>query len=622
LLGWKCGVTFTEKSKKTSNPSSQEGNQNPKVGDQLNPSQNQEKINQPSQGAKLSEKGWDVKDGGRWVRAFLVPNPVFDTTNKSQTYEEFCAFCEEQRKKGDEDFDLAKQKCPRLYVDPKLFALERAVLARNLGIDGIPTSGIIGYREGLRSRDYERSVEAIFSLFWLSYSGIDEKGGLLARSKNYAGRDDKGAYLWLLSHLQQILKKINDERKGLEKSQQDSCWRNVDAKRLNLLRYMGDKLSELDTTELTIREYVKSLFLEIFPTECSPTCVVKYNVLRHSKDDNLRCIQYFFYWPIQILPHHFFDYEPVYVYVYKLKDGRYTTLLVLFNGVPSVWATLKTLLSFFRKRPGHLIRMFFNRSIDFFAGKSLEYLDREIPFWNLEDPKECDDYWAMRQANPEEFEDHGAEAPYFSFDDYYELGRFMTKAYSGQYVYEKKPRVFGECAVRRLIDGDRYLALCIPKVLGFPVWWHAFDKCSPEIMAKKDWVVNCDLIPLDHRDLLHIEWNIYQPFQAPFLYPLIGGKDPLMHYPLDALDLARFYSRVRIWREFRDDQWDERARKYEVSELVNIYRLGKLIEFLCVQQGKNQEIKNLWKEIEDFERAANWARVKAGSTDGQGEMPS
>ena len=45
------------------------------------------------------------------------------------------------------------------------------------------------------------------------------------------------------------------------------------------------------------------------------------------------------------------------------------------------------------------------------------------------------------------------------------------------------------------------------------------------------------LQPLKTQDLLHIEWDIRNPFQAPFLYPLIG-KDPRLHLPFDLNSLC------------------------------------------------------------------------------------
>ncbi len=131
--------------------------------------------------------------------------------------------------------------------------------------------------------------------------------------------------------------------------------------------------------------------------------------------------------------------------------------------------------------------------------------------------------------------------------------------------------------------------------------WHAFDQCTPDILQKKDWIVNLKLLPLDHRDMLHIEWNVNQPFQAPFLYPLVGGKNPLMHYPLDALDLVKpFFQTPTNWRRFCDNEWGYSPRLFHPG-WINLYRVGKLIEFLCVQQGKDQEIvKDLWKKIEDY----------------------
>jgi hypothetical protein len=217
--------------------------------------------------------------------------------------------------------------------------------------------------------------------------------------------------------------------------------------------------------------------------------------------------------------------------------------------------------------------MFFNLTTDFVGEKSTEYLDREIPFWNMDDPKELREYLSRS------FSRERHNRPSFKFDRYYQLADFMTKAYSGQYVYEKKPGDFKERAVRKLIDDDNYLALCVPKSFGLPILWHAFDLCSRETITKKNWIVNYDLIPLNPRD------------------PLVGGEKPLMHYPLDVIDLANYASSPSKWRDFSNDEWQE------YNSRVNTFRLGKLIEFLCIRQGKNKKIvKDLWEKIESYNR--------------------
>lgn len=255
--------------------------------------------------------------------------------------------------------------------------------------------------------------------------------------------------------------------------------------------------------------------------------------------------------------------------------------------------------------------MFFNDTFQVYEDKSIEYLDREIPFHEIDSSGNFADIFIRLKKVTGDFSSwHKDRNRSFDINEYYELGKFMEKAYSGQYKYEEKPVHFNEFMVRRLIDEDRYLSLCVPKVLGFPLMWHTFDQCSSDTLSKKEWITNCELVPLNPRDMLHIEWNIREPFQAPFLYPLVGGKNPLMHYPIDALDLViPHFSNPWLWKRFRDDKWDS---KFFSPVTANDYRLGKLIEFLCVRKNRNPEtVKDLWKKIEEYYKSIpGWQNLR------------
>lgn len=253
----------------------------------------------------------------------------------------------------------------------------------------------------------------------------------------------------------------------------------------------------------------------------SGTCVIKFNVIHHQNDPNLVCVQYFFYWSIQIFPHHFFDYEPIYVYAY-LHNNKSDILSVSFNSVPVNKVNLGSFLSQFGKRPGHLIRLFFN------------------------------DNKAQWSFNDDSKGEGNSETLYFRFEDYNEFADFMTLAYSGQYVYEKIPKNCLENNLSKITNEEGRIILCIPKKVGFPVL-HAFGVCSQELVSQKDLILNCDLIPLSSWDLLHIEWNIDRPFQAPFLYPVVGKKNPLMHLPFDFYDFSDINQ--RSWQRFCRQPW-------------------------------------------------------------------
>jgi hypothetical protein len=481
----------------------------------------------------------------------------------------------QRRTAEDEDFILASKYCPRLYVDPKLFAKERGVLARNLGVDGIALSGLTGLREVFRFRDFNTTADSIFHLFPLQlYIYNFDKKLRAILTKESSRQDVTGANLWLLCRFKQILERVKSERYWLESNRHDNRWRPMDTLRLNLLKGMETFCD--DISDSFVRNCIQTLFMEIFPNKSSPTCIIKFNVLHHPKDPNLLCIQYFFYWPIQIWPHHIFDYEPVYVYLYKIGENVDPQLLaVAYNSVGNKWATRKVILSLFRKYPGHLIRIFFNYD---FEKKNEDFLDQP---------------W-------------GTNPLVFAHDEFNHLASFMTKAYGGKYVYEELPEDKEKSHIKRLLDKDGRIALCIPKTMGTPIYWHSFDLCSSDVLSQEEWRLNTDLFPLNCHDLLHIEWNINSPFRAPFLYPVVGGTNPRMHAPFDFRDLMVHECHgpdilVGAWQDFCDHEWD-----FPGDERTAIYRLGRLIELLYTEQHRGKQ-----KEDPDFTNTL-WRKIKEG----------
>ncbi len=147
------------------------------------------------------------KNQTRWNKAF--PSPHHELNPQQSDYT-----------KQSDDFDLAYQKLPRLYVDPKIFALERAILARNLGIKEIPSGLFAQLMKVLVARKPKRTLEAIFNFFSLSLYGINSKDNSRWTSRN---RDDKGAYLWLLSRASSLLTSLNPRTKKARSNKTIVC---------------------------------------------------------------------------------------------------------------------------------------------------------------------------------------------------------------------------------------------------------------------------------------------------------------------------------------------------------------------------------------------------------------
>lgn len=452
------------------------------------------------------------------------------------------------------NFELAEKFCPRIYVDSKLFNAERKALARNLQIKKQLPRNLTEFLENIYPINFNDIVDAIFNMFSfdIDFENIEKESNKLSTNKKNSIQTKN---LWLLSRYQQIIQQVIALRESLLKNRQDPRWKNRDNLRLDLVKEMESIFSRMKPTKSLMKDYVTSIFQELFPNESSPTCVIKYNVVTHKQNPNLICIQYFFYWPIQTVPHHFFDYEPVYVYINK-QECNAEYLAVSFNSVQKMHRSWKTFFNQILKRPGHTIRLFFQ--------------DTSL------------------------------------YSQYNETADRMTKVYSGQYMYEKEefdPRnsIYDSFnGINSLLEEDGHIALCVSNS------WHSFDVCSADSINNKILSLDCAMVPLNCYDLLHIEWNVEYPFQAPFLYPTVGGKCPYMHLPIDLTDLMDFktysvdpknpYRDPQTWQFFCDLQWD-----YMVSDQTIIYRFGKLIELLYYFKDKDSKIlTNMWKKIDKY----------------------
>ena len=174
----------------------------------------------------------------------------------------------------------------------------------------------------------------------------------------------------------------------------------------------------------------------------------------------------------------------------------------------------------------------------------------------------------------------------------------MTKAYGGKYIYEKLPEEKGQCHINLILNKEGRPALSVPtKKLGLPVFWHAFDICPDDLLCNESWMLKCDPHPLKSQDLLHIEWNVNNPFQVPFLYPTVGVKNPRMHIPMNFRHIVDQASSVHSfdWHTFCTYQWDYGHFFYN----SDVFKAGHLIEFLCNRQSEPPEVPiSLWREIE------------------------
>jgi len=422
------------------------------------------------------------------------------------------------QKPSEIDIQLAQTFCPQLYINKKIISDEREYLSRNL--------------------ENEKVDEALF-LFSLGYFPEELTSGELR------------IVAPILKGIVPFLDSSPDDHFRTEKTR----------KRL--------KVEYQKISKEKIKDYAQELFEKIIP-KGAPTCVIKYRVVRSETDPNILCIQYFTYWPIQLFPLHFFDYEPVYVFVRYRSEGGYEPLLITYNANPGTPEQLiKPLL--FRKRPGHVIRTFINW---------------EPSLWDHE----------ISVSFP---------------NDYNRMADYMTEAYGGEYLYERV-NGFWDSHTDRIIRPTRR------PMLQVRTKWHAYESCPPEI-RKSMKPIECKLHPLKTLDLMHIEWDVRNPFQAPFLYPIVGKKkDPLMHLPFEISALLN-YENYQRWNTYASIS-PEPKRKFpfnlrnknhlELNSMIDAvirfntsrvenYRNGLLIDIFRKMENKT-ELAEMWKEI-DFD---------------------
>ncbi|MFX1475150.1 MAG: tetratricopeptide repeat protein, partial [Promethearchaeota archaeon] len=283
------------------------------------------------------------------------------------------------------------------------------------------------------------------------------------------------------------------------------------------------------------------------------TCVMKYRV-DFQRDSNIYCIQYFAYWPIQTgyrkILEHIHDYEPVYVYVKKKKEPpgfEEVPLLIVFNADPGPGLKVIKPLRH-RKRPGHVIRTYFD--------------------------------WASADL-------------LISHYEFNPMAEYMTKAYGQQYYYEPI-RDFDSHHVRKLLEPGNQLRLQVPRK------WHAFTRCPKELRDNTS-AIPVELHPLKTQDLLHIEWSVRDPFQAPFLYPTVGEKNPMMQLPFS---LATLYEKEEYQRWI--DYTVQNSQKRGFSEKIahrSLYQSGLLIELLRELRKEEKRSSELWTNIHSIEKS-------------------
>ncbi len=405
----------------------------------------------------------------------------------------------------EEDYRLAQKFCPTLYVDQALFKEEQADMAKNLGLAESPTGLFASIKDRIRGRDFAGIADTLF-LFCLGEFPDNLTGAKLA-----------------------VL--------GVDLPKSEIPW---DKEMHRVLHQIRDRLQSQHSQQF--QDYVRTLFQVIFPSENSPTCVMKYRVSRDPADQNVYCIQYFAYWPVQLLPRHLYDYEPIYVIV--RKEGKlFEPLIIAFNADYGAKPLLKG------KRPGHIIRTFFN--------------------WDSKD----------LQITPEDFNP---------------MADYMTKAYGGSYHYHEIPSERRVSHLDNLQSADGPIALYVPKK------WHSYDLSTAEIRRDKI-AIHCKLHPLKSQDLLHIEWNVGNPFQAPFLYPNVGKKNALMHFPLDAATLWKpeIYQR---WSDYALVEFHiKHGRPSQTVSNMYAYQVGLFIDLFSEISGESMGL-SMWPLIEARER--------------------
>lgn len=406
---------------------------------------------------------------------------------------------------SNEEIRIAQQFCPTIYADLELVKEEQADLTKHLGIGGKAGGFFASLKKRIQGKDFAGIVDTLF-LFCLGDFPNNLTGAKLA-----------------------IL--------GVSLPESEIPWDKE-------MRKVLDQLRERLQSEYSqqTRDYISNLYHTIFPTEQTPTCVLKFRVSKDPTDSNIYCIQYFAYWPIQLFPRHLYDYEPIYVIV--RKEGKtYQPLVISFNAEYGARPLLKG------KRPGHMIRTFFN--------------------WDSKD----------LQITP---------------DDFNPMADYMTKAFGGSYYYEEVPSDRRVSHTENLQSGAHNIAFYVPNR------WHSYDLCTADVRRDK-MALPCNLHPLKTQDLLHIEWNVLNPFQAPFLYPNIGKKNALMHFPLDASTLWK----SEIYRRWSDYAMVEfhikHGRPSQTVSNMYAYQVGLFIDLFGEITGEGMGL-SMWPLIEARER--------------------
>jgi hypothetical protein len=400
---------------------------------------------------------------------------------------------------------LAQQFCPVLYTDLAIIKEEQDDIAHHLGLDGESTGFLASIRGRVQRRDFAGIADTLF-LFCLG-----EFPDNLAAAK--------------LSVL------------GVALPESEIPWD----------KEMHGVLDEIRTRlrtkyEAQSQEYIQQLFNTIFPSEDTPTCVIKYRVSQDPADPDVYGIQYFAYWPVQLFPRHLYDYEPVTVIV--RKEGKtFEPLLVAFNADYGARPLLKG------KRPGHIIRTFFN--------------------WDSQN----------LQISPSDFNP---------------MADYMTKAYGGGYFYQEIPDDNRVSHINNLQCGGSSIALHVSKK------WHSYDLCTTDVLRSQT-ALPCKLHPLKTQDLLHIEWNVLDPFQAPFLYPNIGKKNALMHFPLNAATLWQ-PDTYRRWSDYALVEFHiKHGRPSQTVSNMYAYQVGLFIDLFSEITGEGMGL-SMWPLIEARER--------------------
>ncbi len=407
-------------------------------------------------------------------------------------------------KPSDDEHRLAQQFCPKLYASPELIKEEKEDLAKNLGLR---ESGgtFASLRKRIRGEDFAGIADTLF-LFCLGEFPNNLSGAKLS-----------------------VL--------GVDLPESDVPW---DKEMHGVLDQIRERLR--NEYSVQFQEYVRALFSAIFPSDDTPTCVIKYRVSRDPADKNVYCIQYFAYWPIQLRPRHLYDYEPVYVIVRK-EGKNFEPLIVSFNADYGAQPLLKG------KRPGHIIRSFIN--------------------WDSKD----------LQISP---------------DDFNPMADYMTRAYGGSYHYQEMP------SDRRVSHINNLQGANNPIVLHVPKKWHSYQLATSEV-RRDNWALPCKLHPLKTQDLLHIEWNVKNPFQAPFLFPNVGKKNALMHFPLDAATLWQNET-YRRWSDYALVEFHiKHGRPSQTVSNMYAYQVGLFIDLFAEISGEGLGL-SMWPLIEARER--------------------